>query len=86
MVSGECLCLFSGQILFLFVWSLCIDTSVVDISRDEDDNSFVDNHKVPAKSSPKRKVAKPAVNPGQDFKARTVHQLTGHMCEGSPAS
>jgi hypothetical protein len=87
MASGECLCLFSGQILFLFVCSLCIDTSVVDISRDEDDDSFVDDRKVPAKSSPKRrKVAKPADNPGQDFKARTVHQLTGHMCEGSPAS
>ena len=87
MASGECLCLFSGQILFLFVCSLCIDTSVVDISRDEDDDSFLDDRKVPAKSSPKqRKVAKPADNPGQDFKARTVHQLTGHMCEGSPAS
>ena len=89
MASGECLCLFSGQILFLFVCSLCIDTSVVDMSRDEDDDSFVDDCKVPAKSSPKRKVAKPVDNfysPGQDFKARTVHQLTGHMCEGSPAS
>ena len=86
MASGECLCLFSGQILFLFVCSLRIDTSVVDISRDEGDDSFVDDRKVPAKSSPKRKVAKPADNPGQDFKARTVHQLTGHMCEGSPAS
>ena len=86
MASGECLCLFSGQILFLFVCSLRIDTSVVDISRDEDDDSFVDDRKVPAKSSPKRKVAKPADNPGQNFKAHTVHQLTGHMCEGSPAS
>ncbi len=59
------------------------------MSRDEDDDSFVDDCKVPAKSSPKRKEAKPADNfysPGQDFKARTVHQLTGHMCEGSPAS
>ena len=53
MASGECLCLFSGQILFLFVCSLRIDTSVVDISRDEDDDSFVDDRKVPAKSSPK---------------------------------
>ena len=25
-------------------------------------------------------------SPGQDFKSHTVHQLTGYMCEGSPAS
>ena len=60
------------------------------MSRDEDDDSFEDDRKLPAtKSSPKRKVAKPVANfysPGQDFKTRTVHHLTGYMCEGSPAS
>ncbi len=58
------------------------------MSRDEDGDSIEDNRKLPAKS-PKREEAKPAANfysPGQDFKARTVHQLTVNMCEGSPAS
>ena len=64
MASGECLCLLSGQILFLFVCSLrTIDTSVIDMSRDEDDDSFEDDRKLPAtKSSPKQKEAKPVAN------------------------
>jgi hypothetical protein len=60
------------------------------MSRDEDEDSFEDDCKLPAtKSSPKRKEAKPVANfysPRQDFKARMVHQVTGYMCEGSPAS
>ena len=63
MASGECLCLFSGQIFFLFVCSPGINTSVVDMSRDEDDNSFKDDCKFPAtKSSPKQKEAKLVAN------------------------
>ena len=71
MALGECLCLFSGQILFLFVCSHHIDTSIVDMSRDEDDDCFEDDHKLPAKFSPKQKEAKPAAtnfySPGQDL-------------------
>ena len=58
------------------------------MSRDEDGDSIADDRKFPAKS-PKREEAKKSANfysPGQDFKARTVHQLTVSMCEGSPAS
>ena len=66
------------------ICSLCIDTSVVDMSRDEDGDSCEDDLKLPAKS-PKRKEAK-LYSPGQDFKARAVHQLTVNMCKGSPAS
>ncbi len=70
------------------ICSLCIDTSVVDMSRDEDGDHIEDDRKLPAKSL-KRKEAKFAAyfySPGQDVKARMVHQLTVNMCKGSPAS
>jgi hypothetical protein len=38
---------------------------------------------LPAKPSPKRKVK--AANSGEDFNARTVHQVTGFMLNGLPA-
>jgi hypothetical protein len=39
---------------------------------------------LPAKPSPKRKVK--AADSGEDFNARTVHQVTSFMLNGSPAS
>jgi hypothetical protein len=38
---------------------------------------------LPAKPSPKSKVK--AADSGEDFNARTVHQVTGFMLNGSPA-
>jgi hypothetical protein len=64
------------------------------MSKDKDndsDNSYDSNTdcKLPAKLSPKRKQqvkASPHRSPGQDFNAHTVHQVTGYMVDGSPAS
>jgi hypothetical protein len=64
------------------------------MSKDKDNNSgdsYDSNtdRKLPAKLSPKRKQqvkASPCRSPGQDFNARTVHQVTGYMVDGSPAS
>ena len=51
---------------------------------DEDEN---DDRKLPSKPSPKRKkVVAKAADSGKDVNARTVHQVSGHMINGSPAS
>ena len=75
---------------------LYFKTVVVDISRDYDDDSNHDNDidnygggdcKLPArKPSPKRRVVAKAADSGEDFNARTVHQVLGHMTDGSPVS
>jgi hypothetical protein len=55
--------------------------------KEEDDDSNDSNHfldcKVSAKPSPGGKVK---ADSGKDFNARTVHQITGYMLEGLPAS
>jgi hypothetical protein len=64
------------------------------MSKEENDNSNNSNNsnidcKLLAKPSPKRKQkvkVSPCRSPGQDFNARTVHQVTGYMVGGSPAS
>ena len=61
-----------------------VDMSTCDDS-DGSDGSEQLNHKLPAKPSPKRKASKKA-DSGQDFNARTVHQVTSVMLAGSPAS
>jgi len=59
---------------------------------DEDDDVEEDDRKLPPEPSPKRKqqhvnnALAPPYSPGQDFTARTVHQVTGLMVDGSPAS
>jgi hypothetical protein len=58
---------------------------------DEDDDVEEDDRKLPPGPSPKRKqhvnnALAPTYSPGQDFTARTVHQVTGLMVDGSPAS
>ena len=62
--------------------------TLVDMSTCDDSNSSNNveqlDCKLPAKPSPKRKVKK--VESGQDFNARTVHQVTSIMFAGSPAS
>ena len=63
--------------------------NLVDIStcNDSDDSggSKQLNRKLRAKPSPKRKASKKA-DSGQDFNARTVHQVTSVMLAGLPAS
>ena len=64
------------------------------MSKEEDNNSMDSynsntDRKLPTKPSPKRKQqvkASPCRSPGQEFNARTVHQATGYMVDGSPAS
>jgi hypothetical protein len=64
------------------------------MSKEEDDDSMDSydsdtNRKLPANSSPKREQqvkASPCRSPGKDFNARTVHQVTGYMVGGLPAS
>ncbi len=64
------------------------------MSKEDEDNSMDSydrdtDRKLPAKPSPKRKQqvkASPHHSPGQDFNARTVHQVTGYMVDDSPAS
>jgi hypothetical protein len=64
------------------------------MSKEEDDNikdscNSNTDHKLLAKPSPKRKQqvkTSPCRSPGQDFNARTVHQVTGYMIDGSFAS
>ncbi len=62
--------------------------NLVDVLTCNDSNGSNDGKqldcKLPAKPSPKRKVKK--VESGQDFNARTVHQVTSIMFAGSPAS
>lgn len=65
--------------------------SVIDFTREEDEDN--DNRKMPAsvKSALKRKqpIAKPAApvySPGQDLEARVIGQLSNTLDEGSPAS
>jgi hypothetical protein len=61
------------------------------MSKEDDDDSMDSydsntDHKLPTKPSPKRKQqvkASPCRSPGQDFNARTVHQVTGYMVDGS---
>jgi hypothetical protein len=57
------------------------------MSKEEDDNSNDSGHfldcKVAAKPSPKRMVK---ADFGKDFNAYTVHQVTGYMLQGLPAS
>ena len=38
------------------------------------------------KPSPKRRVVANAADSSNDFNARTVHQVLGHMIDGSPSS
>jgi hypothetical protein len=49
---------------------------------------MTNDRKLPPEPSPKRNQVKAAAvySPGQDFNACTVHQFTGYMLEGSPAS
>ena len=58
------------------------------MSREDDnvDKDENDDRKLPSKPSPKRKVVAKAANSGKDFNAHTVHQVSGHMIDGSPAS
>lgn len=62
------------------------------MSREDDgDDVEEEDHKLPTEPSPKRKqhvnkASAPTYSPGQDFTARTVHQVTGLMVDGSPAS
>jgi len=64
--------------------------NLVDMSKECDDSDDSNGSeqldcKLPAKPSPRRKVSKKA-DSGQDFNARTVHQVTSVMLAGSPAS
>ena len=66
---------------------------VVDISRYYDDDSNHDNDinnygggDCARKPSPKRRVVAKAADSSKDFNARTVHQVLGHMIDGSPSS
>ena len=61
-----------------------VDMSTCDDSDDRDGSEQLDC-KLRAKPSPKRKVSKKAGS-GQDFNARTVHQVTSVMLASSPAS
>ena len=61
-----------------------VDMSTCDDSDGSDSSKQLDC-KLRAKPSPKRKVSKFA-DSGQDFNARTVHQVTSIMLAGSPAS
>ena len=75
----------------LFVYSLSSYTSVIDFTREEDNDD--NNRKMPAsvESALKRKqpITKPAArvySPGQDLEARVIGQLSNTLDEGSPAS
>ena len=63
------------------------------MSREDEDNDVEeDDRKLPPEPSPKRKqqhvnnALAPTYSPGQDFTARTVHQVTGLIVDGSPTS
>ena len=56
-----------------------------DYSDDSDGSEQLDRKLCANKPSPKRKASKKA-DSGQDFNARTVHQVTSVMLAGSPAS
>ena len=60
------------------------------MSREDDNDSDVENEKYngrkfPAKPSPQKKQANPTAS-RTDFNARTVHQVSGFMVNGSPAT
>jgi hypothetical protein len=52
---------------------------------DNEDEDKDDDHKLPSKPSPKRKQANPTAS-RNDFNSCTVHQVSGYMVNGSPAT
>ncbi len=52
---------------------------------EDEDKDKDDDRKLPSKPSPKRKQSYPPTSLN-DFNARTVHQVSGFMVNGSPAT